>query len=72
MDGLNKTLKILLVLSIILLIASYFQKNNLPSQNEINPELMQDPVQTTTDKKPFEYTQSDISYIIILSYFSQP
>lgn len=68
MGMINKIIKVLIVISIILLVISYFQKDNLPGQNVIVPELMQEPVQTQTAKKPFQYTQKDISYTITPQY----
>ena len=68
MNTLDRFLKILLVLSVILLVLSYFQKNKLPQQGEIKPELMQDPLQTPTSKKPFEYSQKNVTYTITPQY----
>lgn len=68
MGLISKIIKFFLFLSIILIFVLYFLKNGLPSQRELLPELMNDPVQTSVNKAPFQYTQKGVSYKVTPLY----
>lgn len=66
----KRILQIILVLSIVVLLTSYFLKDQLPDKNEIDERLYQNPIQEQTDKKPFKKEMGGIVYNIkpIASY----
>ena len=61
---LKRILQIILLISAILLIASYFLKDQLPEKGEIDEKLFQEPKQEHTDKEPFEKKADGITYNI--------
>jgi len=61
---LNKILKILFILSIVIFVVSIFYKNKLPEQNYIVHDLHQEPIQVETDKEPFEVERGGVRYTI--------
>ncbi len=66
----KRILQIILLLSIIILITSYFLKDQLPEKGEIDERLFQEPIQEHTDKESFEKRVGDVTYNIkpITSY----
>lgn len=68
MKIINKILKFLIIVSLIMLAISYFKKNDLPLPSQILPELMIDPIQTSTDKQPFSYQFKNVSYKVSPQY----
>ena len=67
---LKRILQIILLLSTITLITSYFLKDQLPEKGEMDESLYQEPIQEHTDKEPFEKKADGITYNIkpITSY----
>jgi len=66
--SLSNTVKIILILSIILSIISYLNRNKLPDKKDILPQLYQAPVQTATKEQPFSLKKKDINYTITPLY----
>lgn len=60
--------KAVFVISIILIVISYFQKVKLPDKNFISEKLYIDPVQTETKESPFEIKRNEIDYKIVPLY----
>lgn len=58
----------LLVGSLTALGISYFQKDALPDPNFYNDDVLREPKQTKTDKKPFQVTVKDQTYTIKPQY----
>jgi len=61
-------LRIVLVISIILFIVAYFQHDNLPAREHIHKELHQEPIQTATDRAPFQVERGGTFYTITPLY----
>ena len=61
----KNAIKVILLIGIIILIYSYFQKDKLPSEKDILPELYEDPIQTETEKPPFKVYRGGITYDIV-------
>lgn len=60
----KKIIKAVLLISVFLFGASFFQKDKLPDKKEILKELYQDPIQAETDADPFKTEQGGIVYSI--------
>lgn len=60
----KRTLQIILLISVVLLVASYFLKDQLPEKSEIDEKLYQEPKQEETDVMPFEKKVDGITYTI--------
>ena len=67
---LKKLLRILLLISIIAFIISYFYKNRPPSLNKISEVLYQEPLQTEISMEPLSIQKEEFTYNITprLSY----
>ena len=63
-----KIIKIILLLSVILFAVSFFQKNKFPDKNEIAKQTYKEPIQTETNKVPFEIRKNNITYVITPLY----
>jgi len=68
MPVLKKIIKVLLLISIILFVYSYFRKDNLPGKGDILDQLYQEPIQTETDAAPFTKEKGGIVYNITPIY----
>jgi len=64
MNLFKNTVKIILLFGIVIFIYSYSRKDKLPDKEEILPELYQEPIQTGTEKSPFEVEKGGIIYNI--------
>lgn len=60
----KKTIKIILLISIILFAVSYFQKDNLPDKQNIVSQLDQKPIQSETSEKSFTVEKEGVVYEI--------
>ena len=59
---LNKILKIACLLLIIFFVVSFFQIKKLPKKNDINLQLLKDPVQAETRQKEFTFNYRGAEY----------
>ena len=60
----NKLIKIILLISIIVFITSFFNKDRLPDRKDVLAELYTEPVQTKTTTKEFSETK-EFSYEVL-------
>ena len=65
---LNKLLKLIFIVSIVVFGISYFYKDKLPDKNYILEELYQDPIQKEISKTPFEVEKGETIYTITPLY----
>lgn len=63
-QGLNKALKIIFLIGIVLFFVSWQKKDILPDKKDILIELYQEPVQTETQVQPFETKAGSSTYTI--------
>jgi hypothetical protein len=60
----NKALKILFLISLVLCIYSYFRRDKLPEKSEILSAMYAVPVQSATDKREFKTTRAGVEYTV--------
>jgi hypothetical protein len=60
--------RILIIVSFISLLVSFWNRNVLPGSIDHVPELQREPAQTPTDKQPFDVEFNGISYTITPEY----
>lgn len=68
MPVVKKIAKILTVISVFILVFSYFQKSKLPNSNEIVDPLYQEPIQKEINLAPFDVSKGTLTYNIIPLY----
>lgn len=68
MSVLKKLIKIILLISVILFLASYFKKNDLPQREQILSSLYQEPSQTEIEIKPFQIEKEGFTYNVTPKY----
>ncbi|MFH0924112.1 MAG: hypothetical protein V1872_00515 [bacterium] len=61
--------KLILLVSTILFIAAFFQKDKLQDNKDVLEQLYQEPIQTKVDVAPFEKRVNEITYTITPLYF---
>lgn len=59
---------LLIIVSFIVLIVSFWNRNDLPGSIDYLPEIFDEPKQTATHRKPFGVTYKDIDYLIEPEY----
>ena len=64
MDRMQKILKFIFILLIIVFAFSYFAKEKLPEKN-IVPEMSHEPMQTETSRKSFSFFYRDTKYNVV-------
>lgn len=64
----KRIIKIFLLISIVLFVYSYFEKDSLPGKEDILDQLYQEPIQTETDVAPFTKEKGGIVYNITPIY----
>lgn len=66
--AIKKINKAVFIVSVVLFAFSYFQKEKLPDKNFISDKLYINPIQTETQKKPFEVEKNGTTYEIAPLY----
>jgi hypothetical protein len=64
----KKLIKIIFLISVVLFVFSYFQKNKLPIKGEIMDSLYREPLQTELQMEPFKIQKKESTYTIIPRY----
>ncbi len=57
-----KLTSILIVASFVWLLVSFWNRNDLPGNIDYVPEILNEPAQTPTSKRPFDVTFNDVTY----------
>jgi len=68
MSVLKKLIKIILLIGVILLLVSYFKKNDLPQREQILSSLYQEPSQIEIGMEPFQIEKGEFTYQITPKY----
>lgn len=63
-----KIINIVITVSFIWLVLSFWNRNDLPRNVELLPALASEPKQTSTGKKPFETVYNDVKYLVEPEY----
>lgn len=63
-----KVVNIVIAVSFIWLVVSFWNRNDLPRNVELLPALASEPKQTSTRKKPFETVYNDVEYLVEPEY----
>lgn len=64
----KRIIKIVLLISIILLVFFYFQRNKLPEREEVLDSLYQEPLQQEVKMEPFQVEEGEFAYEIVPRY----
>jgi len=54
--------RLLIIFSFIFLLVSFWNRNDLPGNIDYVPAIVNEPVQATTDKRPFDVAYEDVQY----------
>ncbi len=60
----SKFLNIIISLTVVILIFSFFSRDRMPEKNEIEPELFKDPIQTEIEKNEFLFNYREKRYYV--------
>ena len=63
-----KVINIVIAVSFIWLVVSFWNRNDLPRNVELLPALASEPKQTSTRKKSFEAVYNDVEYLVEPEY----
>ena len=63
-----KVINIVIAVSFIWLVVSFWNRNDLPQNIELLPALANEPKQTSTRKKSFEAVYNDVTYLVEPEY----